>query len=203
MFSATGGDPLMWVTTEPISYTFIKKGVGKDRVEELLRIVFISGRNPTIGPFPDTPAYVRDALAYFNETVKYLEPDPWDGLKLEMPAAFKAFAVPAEDKFTDLLRGRRPMSDVDAIVARGGVEGQRRRGGADTARKGAVRGWSMSTDEMTTTAGSPGTRPAGPDRAPRRKTGARRRVPFRSRLRRDWQLLVMLVPGFLIYSRHD
>ena len=172
IFSATGGDPLVWVAVDPISYTFIRKGLGKDRVEELLRVVnwcsaplgsqeaqlrdygvegrhhtrtpngptktdlafkeianqyfFISGRNPTIGPLPDTPNYVQDVLAYSNETVKHLEPDPWDGLKLEMPAAFKSFAVPAEEKFTDVLRGRRPVSDVDSIVnewkANGGEE---------------------------------------------------------------------------------
>lgn len=172
IFSATGGDPLMWRADEPISYTFIKKGVGKERVEELLRIInwcsaplgsqeaqlrdygvegkhhtktpngpvktdlafkeianqyyFISGRNPTIGPFPDTPNYVQDVLAWSNETVKYLEPDPWDGLKLEMPDKFKAFAVPAEEKFIDVQRGRRPLSDVDSIVqewkANGGEE---------------------------------------------------------------------------------
>ncbi|MFI7211249.1 extracellular solute-binding protein [Micromonospora maritima] len=163
VFSATGGDPLVWRADKPISYTFVKKGLGKDRVQELLRIInwcsaplgskeaqlrdfgvegrhhttspngpvktdlafkeianqyfFISGRNPTIGPFPDTPRYVPDVLTYSNQMVKYLEKDPWDGVKLEMPAAYKANQVPTEDKFTDLLRGRRPMSDVDAIVA--------------------------------------------------------------------------------------
>ncbi|GAA4671582.1 extracellular solute-binding protein [Phytohabitans rumicis] len=172
VFSAAGGDPLMWRADEPISYTFVKKGVGKERIEELLRIInwcsaplgsqeaqlrdygvegkhhtktpggpvktdlafkeianqyfFISGRNPVIGPFPDTPHFVPDLLTWSNETVKYLEPDPWDGLKLEMPAAFKGFAVPAEEKFTDVVRGRRPVSDVDSIVqewkANGGEE---------------------------------------------------------------------------------
>ncbi|WBB80758.1 extracellular solute-binding protein [Micromonospora sp. WMMD882] len=163
VFSATGGDPLVWGDDEPTSFTFVKKGVGKDRVEELLRIMnwcsaplgtseaqlrdygvegrhhtrtpngpvktdlafkeianqyyFISGRNPTIGPFPDTPNYVRDVLNYSNEMVKYLEKDPWDGLKIEMPDSYKANTVPTEDKFTDVLRGRRPMSDVDAIVS--------------------------------------------------------------------------------------
>ncbi|MEV6817077.1 sugar ABC transporter substrate-binding protein, partial [Micromonospora sp. NPDC051296] len=175
IFSATGGDPLVWGDDEPISYTFVKKGVGKERVEELLRIMnwcsaplgsqeaqlrdfgvegqhhtrtpngpaktdlawkeianqyfFISGRNPTVGPFPDTPNFVRDALGYSNEMVKYLEKDPWDGVKLEMPAAYKANQVPTEDKFTDVLRGRRPLSDVDAIVqewkASGGEEARR------------------------------------------------------------------------------
>ncbi|RIV39364.1 extracellular solute-binding protein [Micromonospora radicis] len=162
VFAATGGDPLVWGSDQPISYTFVRKGAGQERVAELLRIInwcsapmgsqeaqlrdfgvegrhhtrtpngpvktdlafkeinnqyfFISGRNPTIGPFADTPNYVRDALTYSNEMVKYLEPDPWVGVKLEMPAAFKANQVPTEDKFTDVLRGRRPLSDVDAIL---------------------------------------------------------------------------------------
>jgi putative aldouronate transport system substrate-binding protein len=169
IFSATGGDPLVWGDDEPISYTFIKKGVGKERVEELLRIInwcsapigtqeallrdygvegkhhtmtpsgpvktdlafkeianqyyFISGRNPTVGPSPETPNWVHDALAYSNEMVKFLEKDPWDGLKLEMPAKYKASQVPTEDKFTDVLRGRRPLSDVDGIVAQWKAEG--------------------------------------------------------------------------------
>jgi putative aldouronate transport system substrate-binding protein len=162
-FSATGGDPLVWGDDKPISFTFIKKGVGKERIEELLRIInwcsapigtqeallreygvegkhhtmtpsgpvktdlafkeivnqyfFISGRNPTVGPTPDTPNYVQEALAYSNEMVKFLEKDPWDGLKVEFPANFAAARVPTEDKFTDVLRGRRPLSDVDGIVA--------------------------------------------------------------------------------------
>ncbi|MEV1058808.1 extracellular solute-binding protein [Micromonospora chalcea] len=175
IFSATGGDPLVWGDDEPISYTFVKKGLGKDRVQELLRIInwcsaplgsqeaqlrdfgvagkhhnpspngpvktdlafkeianqyfFISGRNPTIGPFPDTPRFVPDVLAYSNEMVKHMEPNPWAGVKLEMPAAYKANQVPTEDKFTDVLRGRRPLSDVDAIVkewkAAGGEEARK------------------------------------------------------------------------------
>ncbi|PGH44457.1 sugar ABC transporter substrate-binding protein [Micromonospora sp. WMMA1996] len=175
VFSATGGDPLVWRADKPISYTFVRKGLGRDRVQELLRIInwcsaplgsqeaqlrdfgvegrhhtrspngpvktdlafkeianqyfFISGRNPTIGPFPDTPRYVPDVLNYSNQMVRFLEKDPWDGVKLEMPAAYKANQVPTEDKFTDLLRGRRPMSDVDAIVA------EWKAGGGEEARK--------------------------------------------------------------------
>lgn len=162
LFSATGGDPLAWGDDEPISFTFIKKGLPKERVEELLRVInwcsaplgtkefdlreygvegkhhtreaagpaktelgfkeivnqyfFISGRSPVIQPTPQTPSYVPDLLKYANETVKYLEKDPWDGLKMEMPAKYKANQVPFEDKITDVLRGRRPMSDLDAIV---------------------------------------------------------------------------------------
>ncbi|MEV6348320.1 extracellular solute-binding protein [Actinoplanes sp. NPDC051851] len=162
IFAADGGDPLVWGGSDAISYTFIKNGLPKERVEELLRIVnwcsaplgtqeaqlrdygvagkhhtatpdgpvktdlafkeianqyfFISGRNPTVGPFPETPHYVQDALGYSNAMVKFLERDPWDGVKLEMPARFAAYRVPAEEKITDLLRGRRPLSDLDALI---------------------------------------------------------------------------------------
>jgi putative aldouronate transport system substrate-binding protein len=162
LFSATGGDPLAWGADQPISYTFIKKGLPRDRVEEILRIVnwcsapfgtqefnlrefgvegkhhkktadgpvktdlgfkeianqyfFISGRRPVVQPTPQTPTYVPDMLGYSNRTVKYLEKDPWEGLKLEMPARYKSGQVPFEDKFTDVVRGRRPLTDIDAIV---------------------------------------------------------------------------------------
>jgi putative aldouronate transport system substrate-binding protein len=163
IFSATGGDPLVWGADEPISYTFVKKGVSKDRMQELLRVInwcsapfgtteyflreygvegkhytraagappikqdlafkeiqnqyfFISGRSPVVQPTPDTPNYVKDMLGYSNAMVKHLEKDPWDGLKLEYPAKFKATLVPTEDKITDILRGRQPLSELDAVV---------------------------------------------------------------------------------------
>jgi len=162
VFSATGGDPLVWGGDEPISYTFIKKGLSKDRIQELLRVsnwcsapfgtsefflreygvegkhytlrggvpvkqdlafkeiqnqyFFISGRSPVVQPTPDTPNYVQDMLGYSNAMVKFLEKDPWDGLKLEYPAKFKATLVPTEDKMTDIVRGRRPVSDLDGVV---------------------------------------------------------------------------------------
>ncbi|MEV7225714.1 MULTISPECIES: extracellular solute-binding protein [Polymorphospora] len=175
LFSATGGDPLAWGNDEPISYTFIKKGLGKDRVEELLRVVnwcsapfgtkefdlreygvegvhhtrsadgpaktelgfkeiqnqyfFVSGRSPVIQPTPQTPNFVQDLLTYSNTTVRHLEKDPWEGLKFEMPAKYKAAAVPTEDKITDIVRGRRPISDLDAVVS------EWRAGGGDEARE--------------------------------------------------------------------
>jgi putative aldouronate transport system substrate-binding protein len=180
LFSATGGDPLAWGDDEPISYLFIKKGLGKARVEELLRIInwcsapfgtkefdlrefgvagkhhtrdaagpvktelgfkeiqnqyfFISGRSPVLPPYPQTPRFVPEVLAYSNETVKYLEKDPWDGLKFEMPAKFKAANVPTQDKITDIVRGRRPLSDLDTVVkewrAAGGDEARQMLGTA-------------------------------------------------------------------------
>jgi putative aldouronate transport system permease protein len=60
----------------------------------------------------------------------------------------------------------------------------------------------MTTGEATVAAGSEGTRPVGaalPAREAESKKRRRRpRVPLRVRLRRDWQLLVMVAPGFLI-----
>ncbi len=176
VFSATGGDPLVWGDDDPISYTFIRKGLGRARVEELLRVInwcsapfgttefhlreygvegrhhtrgaagpaktdlgfkeianqyfFISGRSPVIQPYPQTPNYVRDLLTYSNEMVRYLEKDPWAGLKLEMPARFKAGLVPTEDKITDILRGRRPLRDLDTVIRE-----WRTSGGGDEARE--------------------------------------------------------------------
>ncbi|AGZ41800.1 extracellular solute-binding protein [Actinoplanes friuliensis] len=182
LFSATGGSPLAWGDDEPISYTFVKKGLGKARVEEILRIVnwcsapfgtsefdlreygvegkhhtrsadgpvktelgfkeiqnqyfFISGRSPVVQPYPQTPQYVPQLLAYSNETVKHLEKDPWDGLKFEMPNKYKAGLVPTEDKITDIVRGRRPLTDLDTVVkewrAAGGDEARQLLGTALT-----------------------------------------------------------------------
>jgi putative aldouronate transport system substrate-binding protein len=162
IFSATGGDPLVWGDWEPISWLFIRKGLAKERVEELLRIInwcsapfgtkewvqrefgvegkhftnpsapaktelgfkeianqyfFISGRQPVIPPAPETPRYVSELVAYNNAMVKYLEKDPWEGIKIEFPAAYKAASTPNEDKITDIVRGRRPLSDLDTLAS--------------------------------------------------------------------------------------
>src|SRR4029078_11529209 len=39
LFSAIGGDPIIWGTEKPIFWTFIKKGLGKERTQELLRVL--------------------------------------------------------------------------------------------------------------------------------------------------------------------
>lgn len=162
IFSATGGDPLVWGNDKPISFTFIKKGLGKERVEELLRVInwcsapfgtkewqlrqygvegthytmtaggpvktdlgfkeagdqyfFVSGRSPVVAPTPQTPNYVKDLITYSNGMVKFLEKSPWDDFKLEFPAKYKAETVPTEDKIIDIVRGRRPLSDLDKVV---------------------------------------------------------------------------------------
>jgi putative aldouronate transport system substrate-binding protein len=173
-FAVGGGAPLIHGDEVPVSFTFIKKGLGQDRVKELLRLInwcsapfgtqeynlrengvegqhhtmgpggpvktdlgfkeianqyfFISGRRPVQQPVPDVSWYHEEYMQYLNAMAPNVEKDPWDGIKLEMPAAYKANQVPFEDKFTDVVRGRRPLSDVDAIVkewkAQGGDEGR-------------------------------------------------------------------------------
>jgi putative aldouronate transport system substrate-binding protein len=163
IFSATGGSPLVWGNDLPIFFTFIKKGLGADRVKELLRVLdwcaapfgtkewelreygkegthftrdangvpaatqlaskeiafqygFLVGRVPAIVTKPETPTFVQDILTYENAMVKFLEKDPWEGIKLEMPASFSKILVPTEDKITDIIRGRRPIGDLDSVV---------------------------------------------------------------------------------------
>lgn len=176
VFSATGGDPLVWISNDPISYTFIKKGLGKERVEELLRVInwcsapygtkewemrefggegthftrdasgpvltdlgrkeianqyfFISGRRPIGSPRADLPGHLETTMAYESAMAKFVEKDPWAGIKIEWPARYSQISgQQTEDKITDVLRGRRPMSDVDQIVK------EFRDGGGDEARE--------------------------------------------------------------------
>jgi putative aldouronate transport system substrate-binding protein len=175
LFSATGGDPLAWGDDAPVNYVFIKKGLGKERVEEILRVInwcsapfgteefqlrdlgvaeehhtvadgyptktdlgyeeigdqyfFISGRAPVVGPSPEVPTYVPDLLNYSNAMVQYLEENPWAGIKVEFPAQYSAQLVPIEDQVTDILRGRRPLTDLDRVVQ------EWRNSGGDQARE--------------------------------------------------------------------
>ncbi|HYN96696.1 MAG TPA: extracellular solute-binding protein [Pilimelia sp.] len=172
--SATGGDPLVWFRDEPISYCFIKKGLPKERVQELLRVsnwlsapfgskefelreygvegrhftrsasgpvktdlafkegtfgFWISGRIPVTQPYPDTPDYPRQVTEFHNKAVPFREKDPWEGLKVEWPSQFSANAVPTDDKLNDIVRGRRPLTDLDKVYQ------EWRNGGGDQARE--------------------------------------------------------------------
>jgi putative aldouronate transport system substrate-binding protein len=175
VFSAIGGEPLSWANDEPIFYSFIKKGLGKERTQELLRVLdwcaapfgsteyqlinyglegvhftrapdgspvptelyrkeyagqysVISGRVPAVVGTADVPHYVDDSLAYFRATLQYAEPDLFKGIKVELPANYAKLATSTEDRMNDVLRGRRPLGDLDAIVKEwrrsGGDEGR-------------------------------------------------------------------------------
>jgi putative aldouronate transport system substrate-binding protein len=175
VFGSNGRPPLVHGSDRPIFFTFVKKGLGKDRTEELLRMLnwcaapfgtkeweqrefgkegvhfnrdangapvatpvaqkeiafqygFLVGRVPALVSKPETPNFVRDMITWSNAMVPYLEKDPWSGIKLEMPSNYSKAQVPTEQKITDVVRGRRPISDLDAIVAEwktaGGNEGR-------------------------------------------------------------------------------
>lgn len=175
IFSAVGGDPLAWTSERPIFYTFVKKGLPKERMEEILRVLdwlaapfgsfeqqlmtfgvegkhftrgadgspvatdlnhkeladqykFLGGRMPVQVGTADVPNFVQDLMAYLSATYKYREPDPFVGIKLEYPANYSKVLQITEDKMNDVVRGRRPIGDIDQIVKEwrttGGDEGR-------------------------------------------------------------------------------
>jgi putative aldouronate transport system substrate-binding protein len=175
LFAAGGGEPIAWGNAAPTFYTFVRKGLSKERTQEILRVLdwcgapfgsaeyelnlygeegkhftraadnspiatdlgrkelanqyrLIGGRVPVLIGSSEVPSYVKDALGYFQATAKYLEEDPFQGIKLEMPASASKVIIATEDKIKDVVRGRRPLSDLDGIV------GEWRRSGGDEAR---------------------------------------------------------------------
>ena len=87
---------------------------------------FISGRVPVTVGSADLPHFIEEEMAYCRETVKYLEPDLFEGIKLELPPIYSKTIAITEDKINDVLKGKRPLSDLDQIV-----EEWRRSGGDD------------------------------------------------------------------------
>lgn len=175
LFSAVGGKPLAWTEEGPIFYTFVKKGLGKERVQELLRVLdwcaapfgteenqlrqygvegkhftrapdnspiptelgrkeladqygLLGGRVPALVGTADVPHFVEDLLAYSRTTYEFREPNPFLGLKLEYPPGYSKILQTTEDKINDIVRGRRPLADLEQIVAEwrstGGDEGR-------------------------------------------------------------------------------
>jgi putative aldouronate transport system substrate-binding protein len=159
-----GKPPVRWQTRSAIIWTFIKKGVGQERVQELLRVlnytaapfgtkewelqnfgvegthfkrdasgtpvtndlwvkefanqfIFLGGRPPVVVGGPDIPTYAESFVNWGNDAAQYLEKNPWDGIKVETPTQMAAIAQPTEDKITDILRGRTPVSDLEKVVA--------------------------------------------------------------------------------------
>jgi putative aldouronate transport system substrate-binding protein len=175
IFSALGERPIAWGRQEPVFYTFIRKGLGQERTEELLRVLnwlaapfgskeyelarsgvegkhfnrspdgtpiptdlgrkemseqytFLGGRAPIELGTGDTPHYVEDLYAYSQRTVQYLDEDMFQGIKMELPPNYSRTIVITEDRLSDILRGRRPLGDLDQIVKdwrrTGGDEGR-------------------------------------------------------------------------------
>ncbi|MFI6824247.1 extracellular solute-binding protein [Micromonospora sp. NPDC050187] len=88
----------------------------------------IGGRVPVKVRSGDTPNYVRDYLGYYQEHIALMEKDLFAGIKLELPANWSKIINPTEDKIRDILRGRRPIADLDQVrkefLSTGGDEGR-------------------------------------------------------------------------------
>ncbi|MFC4072154.1 sugar ABC transporter substrate-binding protein [Actinoplanes subglobosus] len=165
VFGADKGQaPVRWRTRPSILWTFVKKGLGQERTQELLRVlnytaapfgtkewelqnygvegthfkrdangapvtndlwvkefanqfIFLGGRPPVVVGGPDIPTYAADFVNWGNDASKYLEVNPWDGIKVEKPTQMAALAQPTEDKITDILKGRTPVSEFDKVVS--------------------------------------------------------------------------------------
>jgi putative aldouronate transport system substrate-binding protein len=98
--------------------------LGQKEIKNQFRL--ISGRAPVLVGSADIPHYVKDLLEYTRETAKYLEEDLFAGIKLEKPATYSTILTATDEKIKDVVRGRRPVSDLKQIV-----DNWRRAGGND------------------------------------------------------------------------
>ncbi|WP_308250744.1 extracellular solute-binding protein [Nonomuraea rhizosphaerae] len=161
LFAHDGGTPIMYHNQAAGIFTFVKKGLAKEKVEELLSILnwcaapygtkeyelsnfgvkdkhftlddkgipqltdlgrkevaftygFLGGRPIFVDwPYPEA---VKASVEWQNSSFKYIEKTPFDGIKIQRPAKYAGLQVPTEDKFTDIMRGRRPVSDAKQIA---------------------------------------------------------------------------------------
>ncbi|MFI7024832.1 extracellular solute-binding protein [Micromonospora sp. NPDC049900] len=175
VFGAPGAQPVIWGSEKPIFYTFLKKDLSAERVDELLRVLnwcaapfgsrefelreygvegqhftrgadgtptltergrtelgaqytHIGGRVPVKVRSGDTPHFVQDYLGYYRTNIASIEKDLFAGIKLELPANWSKIIQPTDDKIRDILRGRRPVSDLAQVrkefLDTGGEEGR-------------------------------------------------------------------------------
>ncbi|MEU6738892.1 extracellular solute-binding protein [Streptosporangium sandarakinum] len=89
--------------------------------------LFLGGR-PIFVDWVAYPDAVKANMEWQRATFPHVEKTPFDGIRIQRPAKLSGLQVPTEDKFTDIMRGRRPVSDVRQIVA------EWRRDGGDEAR---------------------------------------------------------------------
>ncbi|WP_308168841.1 extracellular solute-binding protein [Nonomuraea sp. NEAU-A123] len=174
LFAHDGGTPIMYHNNAAGMFTFIKKGLPKEKMEEILSILNwcaapygtkeyelsnfgIKGKHFTLDAkgIPQTTDLGRKEVAYTygflggrplfvdwpfpeaakaniewqNTSFQYIEKTPFDGIRIQRPSKYAGLQVPTEDKFTDIMRGRRPVSDAKQIAA------EWRRDGGDEARE--------------------------------------------------------------------
>ncbi|GII03517.1 extracellular solute-binding protein [Planobispora takensis] len=161
-FGHDGGAPGYHKSEEPGQYTFIKKGLGKEKTEEILSLLnylaapfgtqenmlsvygvegkhftknevgapkktdlglkeapptyfFLSGRPDAITE-SELPKYVETAATWYNEAANHWAPNPHEGIRIQRPAKYAALEQPTEDKIQDVVRGRRPLSELKQVV---------------------------------------------------------------------------------------
>ncbi|GGM07847.1 MULTISPECIES: extracellular solute-binding protein [Micromonospora] len=175
LFGVGGKDPVVWGKDIPVFYTFVKKGLGTERVQELLRVMNwcaapfgsrefelreygvqgthftrgadgtpasteqfrkefagqvngLAGRPPVKIRRSDAPTYVQEYIEYHKKFIGLRETDLFAGIKLELPANWSKQLQPTDDKIRDILRGRRPLTDMAQVtkefLSGGGEEGR-------------------------------------------------------------------------------
>jgi putative aldouronate transport system substrate-binding protein len=88
---------------------------------------FLGGHVPEITQ-SGLPGYVQALWDWESEASKHLEDDPFGAIRVEDPSNFAAIQTPTEDKVNDIIRGKRPLSDLKQVVQEfksgGGDEGR-------------------------------------------------------------------------------
>ena len=173
-FAHDGGKAIVYQNDPANIFTFMKKGLGKDRIKELLGVLnytaspygteeyqtyiygeegkhytrdadgapqktalgskevaetylFLGGR-PLATTEAEIKGYVQAMHTWQTKAGPMIERNPFDGIRVEMPSKMSSMQTPTDDKIQDIMRSRRPMSDLKTVVA------EWRAGGGDEAR---------------------------------------------------------------------
>jgi putative aldouronate transport system substrate-binding protein len=88
---------------------------------------FLGGHNDAITE-SFLPNYVQGLHDWETEASQHLENHPFQGIRIERPSNFSSIATPTDDKVQDILRGKRPVSDLKQVIQEwrdgGGEEGR-------------------------------------------------------------------------------
>lgn len=77
--------------------------------------MFLSGR-PNANAKSEYKGLVQSLWDWENNAQKFLEDDPFVGIRVETPSKMAGLAQPTEDKMQEIFRGKRPVSDWQQIV---------------------------------------------------------------------------------------
>ncbi|NUP68631.1 MAG: extracellular solute-binding protein [Nonomuraea sp.] len=77
--------------------------------------MFLSGR-PNANAKSEYKGLVQSLWDWENNAQKFLENDPFVGIRVETPSKMAGLAQPTEDKMQEIFRGKRPLSDWKQIV---------------------------------------------------------------------------------------